>query len=71
MEEFDRQGLIVYTRSGKPYLKRFLDESQGVSLQDLWTDIGMLRGISNRGERTGYPTQKPVELLDRIISVST
>ncbi len=71
MEEFDRQGLIVYTKSGKPYLKRFLDESKGVALQDMWLDIDMLRGISGTGERAGYPTQKPLQLLERIINVAS
>lgn len=71
MEEFDRQGLIVYTKSGRPYMKRYLDESKGVPLQSWWDDIGMLRGITKDGERLGYPTQKPLALLDRIINASS
>ncbi|MFI4993112.1 MAG: site-specific DNA-methyltransferase [Solirubrobacterales bacterium] len=71
MEQFRHEGRLVYAKSGRPYMKRYLDESRGVSLQDLWTDIGMLRGISTDGERTGYPTQKPVALLRRIIEVSS
>jgi DNA modification methylase len=71
MEQFQREGRLVYAKSGRPYMKRYLDDSRGVSLQDLWTDIGMLRGITADGERTGYPTQKPVALLQRIIETSS
>lgn len=70
MEEMDKQGRIVYSSSGRPYMKRYLDESKGVSLQDLWMDIDMLRGISG-SERLGYPTQKPLALLERIIAASS
>jgi DNA modification methylase len=71
MEEFDKKGLIVYSKSGKPYMKRYLDESKGVPLQSWWDDISMLRGITRSGERLGYPTQKPLALLERIINVSS
>jgi len=71
MEEFEAQGRLVYSASGTPYMKRYLDESRGVPLQDLWTDISMLRGISGDAERTGYPTQKPLSLLRRLIEVSS
>ena len=70
MEQMEREGRIVYSSSGRPYMKRYLDESKGVSLQDLWTDIDMLRGISG-SERLGYPTQKPVALLERILKASS
>lgn len=42
MEELDLLGKIVYSKTGMPYLKRYLDESKGVPLQDLWQDINML-----------------------------
>lgn len=71
MEELERQGLIVYSKSGRPYMKRYLDESKGVPWQDVWTDISMLRGISRSHERLGFPTQKPLALLERIISASS
>ena len=67
----DKQGLIVCSSSGRPYMKRYLDESRGVPIQSWWDDIDMLRGISKSGERLGYPTQKPMALLDRIITVSS
>src|SRR5262249_33616966 len=46
-------------------------ESKGVQLQDVWTDIDQLRGFSASKERLGYPTQKPVALLERIVSISS
>lgn len=71
MAEMEAEGRLVYSKTGMPYMKRYLDESRGVSLQDLWTDIGMLRGISSDKERVGYPTQKPEELLKRVIMSSS
>jgi hypothetical protein len=71
MEKMWEEGRIVKTKTGKLYYKRYLDESRGVPLQNLWTDISMLRGFSNSKEHLGYPTQKPLALLDRIIGVST
>src|SRR5207244_1855336 len=56
-------------RGGWPRLKQFLDESAGVPLQDVWTDIFPIN--SQAQERLGYPTQKPEALLERIITAST
>jgi adenine-specific DNA-methyltransferase len=69
MEEFERQGRLVYTKSGMPEYKRYLDEMPGSPLQDVWDDIPVLN--SQARERLGYPTQKPLALLQRIISVSS
>jgi DNA modification methylase len=71
MERLDTEGKLVYSKSGMPYEKRYLDESKGVAIQDWWDDIQMLRGISDNGERLGYPTQKPLALLERIIQASS
>jgi len=71
MRSMSQQGRLVYSGTGRPYMKRYLDESQGVAIQDWWDDISMLRGISNDGERLGYPTQKPRALLERIIAASS
>jgi hypothetical protein len=62
MEQFEREGRLIYTGTGMPRYKRYLDEMPGVSLQDLWTDIPPTGG----NERLGYPTQKPLALLERI-----
>jgi DNA modification methylase len=69
MEEFERQGRLIYTRTGMPELKRYLDEMPGVSLQDVWTDIDAIN--ARAAERLGYPTQKPEALLTRIIRSSS
>ena len=71
MQDMDDAGLIVYSKTGRPYMKRYLDESKGVPLQSWWDDISMLRGITRSSERLGYPTQKPLPLLERIIKVSS
>ena len=69
MEEFERQGRLVYTSSGMPEYKRYLDETPGVPMQDLWVDIAPIN--SQAQERLGYATQKPVALLERIVSASS
>ena len=71
MEEMEAQGRLVYSKSGMVYQKRYLDESKGVSIQDFWEDIPMLRGIHQNSERLGYPTQKPEALLERILQTSS
>jgi DNA modification methylase len=71
MEEMEAEGRLVYSKSGMVYQKRYLDESKGVSIQDLWEDIPMLRGIHQNSERLGYPTQKPEALLERILQTSS
>lgn len=69
MAELDRAGLIHYPeRGGQLRLKRFLEE-EGAPLSTLWTDIPAVN--SQAGERNGYPTQKPVALLERIIAASS
>jgi DNA modification methylase len=71
MEKLDRQGRIWYPadKSKRPRLKRYLDEMPGVSLGTVWTDIPPVNSQAN--ERIGYPTQKPVALLERIIKASS
>lgn len=71
MEQLDREGRVVYSSSGMAYQKRYLDESKGVTIQDLWDDIQMIRGIHTKSEGVDYPTQKPEELLERIIQLSS
>lgn len=70
MSQLIAEGRIIQTRPGTvPQYKRFLDEMPGLPLQDLWTDIDPIN--SQAHERTGYPTQKPVTLLRRIIETSS
>lgn len=64
LEEYDEAGLLHIPNSGAvPMLKYYLDQSKGVPSGELWDDINLARGK----ERIGYPTQKPEELLERII----
>jgi site-specific DNA-methyltransferase (adenine-specific) len=63
-------GLVVQTKPGTvPQLKRYLDEQRGRPLGDVWTDIPPIN--SQAQERLGYPTQKPLALLERIIQASS
>jgi site-specific DNA-methyltransferase (adenine-specific) len=67
MENFALEGKLAYSSSGMPEYKRYLDEQQGVPLQNEWDDIYPVTG----NERLGYPTQKPRALLERIIAASS
>jgi DNA modification methylase len=69
MENFEREGRLLYAKSGIPSYKRYLDEMPGVPPQDVWTDIPPIG--PGAAERLGYPTQKPESLMDRIISNSS
>ena len=61
--------LIVFTANGTPRLKRYLNASPGQVPPDVWTDIPPVN--SQAKERTGYPTQKPLALLERIVRASS
>lgn len=65
------QGRIYFTKNGFPRYKRYLKEMQGVVLQDIWSDKDVQPVVSWSDEGFGYPTQKPVALLDRIIRASS
>ncbi|OLV20123.1 DNA methyltransferase [Deinococcus marmoris] len=71
MQRLHDEGRIHYPpdKTKRLALKRFLREMPGVSIQDVITDIGPLS--SQAQERLGYPTQKPVSLLERIIQASS
>ena len=69
MEEYEREGRLKYTRTGTPTLLQYADEMPGVPLQSIWTDIPPVNPQAR--ERLGYPTQKPVALLERIIAASS
>ena len=65
-------GLVIQTRPGAvPRFKRYLDEQKGTPVGDVWADIRALQGPSNSKEYNGYPTQKPLALLERIIKASS
>jgi len=69
MQKLHDDGRLHYSRTGYASRKTFLDESRGVPVQDMWTDISSLSG--SHKERLGYPTQKPEALLERIINASS
>jgi DNA modification methylase len=70
MKELIKAGRVIQTKPGNvPMEKRYLDESKGVQLSTWWDDISMIRGWS--AEKTGFSTQKPEALLERILKVSS
>ncbi|RYZ92491.1 MAG: site-specific DNA-methyltransferase [Proteobacteria bacterium] len=70
MEKLLQEGRIHQSRPGSvPRMKHYLDEMPGIVLQDVWDDIAPLSGQAL--ERLGYPTQKPISLLERIINASS
>ncbi len=72
MERMEAEGRIVYSSTGVPMYKRYLDEMPGKPVQDIWDDIRGLGGLGyKKEERLGYPTQKPIALLERIIQASS
>ena len=71
MQRLHDEGRIWYpdSKQKRPQLIRYLDESDGVPLRSIWTDINPVN--SQADERSEYPTQKPVTLLERLIETST
>ena len=71
MEQLDREGRLLFpsSKSGRIVKKKYLDEQEGIVTGDIWTDITQLRAQDS--ERMGYPTQKPLALLERIIQASS
>jgi adenine-specific DNA-methyltransferase len=64
-----QDGIIYFTSSGVPRYKQFLEDVEGLPVQDTWIDF---YGISSQsGERRGFETQKPEALLERIIKASS
>lgn len=76
IERLEQEGRVHRTPSGKVYIKYFLvKDAHGVWCRErrvdaLWTDVPPLRHASP-AERTGFPTQKPRSLLDRILTCAT
>ncbi len=62
-------GLIVFSKGGLPYIKRYFDANEGTRVGDIWTDINPVNQVA--AERVNYPTQKPEGLLQRIIAASS
>lgn len=69
LEALDAENRIEWSKSGRPYLKRYLHEQKGTPIKSIVTDIPPIAALA--AERLGYPTQKPVALLERIIQASS
>lgn len=70
MQKLIDEGRVVQTAPGNvPAYKRYLDEMPGMPLQDIWIDIKPVQSRSK--EATGYPTQKPLALLERIVKMAS
>ena len=70
MQKAYEDGIVVQTKpGGVPSLKRYLDEQKGRAVDDLWMDFGSIQASAK--EHVGYPTQKPLKLLERIIQASS
>lgn len=68
LEKLDKLGKLEFSKSsGRPYRRMYLDEMKGAPITDMWTDIKIASGK----EATGYPTQKPLALLHRIVKASS
>ena len=69
MEQLEEKGLVEYSKNGVPYIRKYLDESLGIPVNDIWTDTGHIKSKST--ENCNYPTQKPERLIERIIKASS
>lgn len=66
LNEKEKAGLVEYSGSGTPYVRKYLDESSGLPVNDIWLDLGNVKSQSK--ENMAYPTQKPEKLISRIIN---
>ena len=73
LEKMAADGRIYFApQGGVPKLKRYEKELKGIPIDSIWEDIPSLGGLSKSAkESLGYPTQKPLALLDRIIKASS
>jgi len=69
LQELDDAGKLYFTKNGKPRRKNFLEDYVGTQVDNIWTDI--LPVGQKQSEGQGYPTQKPIALLERIINASS
>jgi site-specific DNA-methyltransferase (adenine-specific) len=67
----DKAGLIHWPqkKGGIPQGRRLLEDAPGIPLQDVWMDVKVMHNLA--AERLGYPTQKPLALLERIVTASS
>lgn len=70
MEKFDAEGLLIFPKSANGIIRKktYLEDAKGKLVPNLWDDVKVLGSMSK--ERLGYPTQKPIALIERIIKAS-
>ncbi len=69
LDEMDAKGEIFWSSSGNPRRKVYLDQSKGIPVQDIWLDF---LDVNNQNTCiTGYPTEKNLDMLKRIIEASS
>ena len=65
----DARGEIYWSSNGNPRRKVYLDQSKGIPVQDIWLDF---LDVNNQNTHlTGYPTEKNIDMLKRIIDASS
>jgi site-specific DNA-methyltransferase (adenine-specific) len=70
LDQLDAEGRIYWPPRGRmPQHKRYREDLKGKAVSDIWDDVDRINPVAN--ERLGYPTQKPVALLERIIAASS
>lgn len=69
LDEMDAKGEIFWSSNGNPRRKVYLDQSKGIPVQDIWLDF---LDVNNQNTSiTGYPTEKNLDMLKRIIEASS
>ena len=69
LDRLDELGLIEWSPAAKPRFKRYTETRRAPAMNDMLLDIKPL--TSGAAERVGFPTQKPVALLDRLITIAS
>lgn len=70
MRKLEAEGRVVYTKTGMPRMKIYVEDHKGIPLQSVWSRPELWLNSASK-ERLGYPTQKPLALLERIINTSS
>lgn len=69
LDEMDAKGEIYWSSNGNPRRKVYLDQSKGIPVQDIWLDF---LDVNNQNtHQTGYPTEKNLDMLKRIVEASS
>src|SRR5690606_20816163 len=69
LEALDKAGDLGWTSNGKPFRKLRPEHDRGKPIGNFWNDISLIN--SQAAERLGYPTQKPLQLLERVIQLGS